>query len=118
MWQAAGIIKALQDNQQLGKHVVLELGTNGSFNSRDLYEVLDSLKATEKVYLVTVRVPRPWERNVNRALNKAATKYDNVTLIDWYSASAGHDDYFIKDGVHLTKTGAQAFAALLKKNIR
>ncbi|WP_025678414.1 acyltransferase family protein [Paenibacillus massiliensis] len=118
MWQAADIIKALQDNQQLGKHVVLELGTNGSFNSKDLYEVLDSLKATEKVYLVTVRVPRPWERNVNRALNKAATKYDNVTLIDWYSASAGHDDYFIKDGVHLTKTGAQAFAALLKKNIR
>ncbi|MEW4429219.1 acyltransferase family protein [Paenibacillus pabuli] len=118
MWEAADVLDGLKRNDQLGNQVVLELGTNGSFNSKSLDSVLDYLKDENHVYLVTVRVPRPWERTVNRALNEAASSYSNVSLIDWNSASEGHDEYFEKDGVHLTKEGSEAFAALIKSSMK
>ncbi|PQP80163.1 acetyltransferase [Paenibacillus sp. PCH8] len=118
MWQAADVLDGLKRNNRMGSKVVLELGTNGSFNSKNLDTVLDYLKDEDQVYLVTVRVPRPWERTVNRALNEAVSNYNNVSLIDWNSASEGQDDYFEKDGVHLTAKGSEAFAALVKSSIQ
>lgn len=118
MWQAGDVLEGLKRNNQMGGKVVLELGTNGSFNSKNLNAVLDYLKDEDQVYLVTVRVPRPWERTVNRALNEAASNYSNVSLIDWNSASEGHDEYFEKDGVHLTTQGSEAFAELVKNSIQ
>lgn len=118
MWEAADVLDGLKRNDQLGSQVVLELGTNGSFNSKSLNSVLDYLKDENHVYLVTVRVPRPWERTVNRALNEAASSYSNVSLIDWNGASEGHNEYFEKDGVHLTKEGSEAFAALIKSSMK
>ncbi|MNI83211.1 O-acetyltransferase OatA [compost metagenome] len=97
--------------------MILELGTNGSFNSRSLNSELDHLKDKAQVYLVTVRVPRPWEKTVNKALDKAASAYSNVSLIDWYSTSKGHDEYFDEDGVHLTEQGSKAFAALIQSSL-
>ncbi|MGN7759907.1 acyltransferase family protein [Paenibacillus sp. 22594] len=117
MWEAPNLLSQLESQQKLGGRVVIELGTNGSFNSKKLNEVLDSLQRKEQVYLVTVRVPRSWKRIVNRSLNEAAERYDNVSLIDWYGASAGHNDYFSEDGVHLTSAGAEAFAALVEKAV-
>lgn len=117
MWEASDLLAQFRAQGQLGGRVVIELGTNGSFNSKNLTNVLDSLRDKEKVYLVTVRVPRSWERTVNRALNKAAGEYPNVSLIDWHGASAGHDDYFAEDGVHLTPKGSEAFADLIKRTI-
>ena len=118
MWQAGDVLKDLKRNKQMGSQVVLELGTNGAFNSKNLKAVLDGLKDKTRVYLVTVRVPRPWERTVNKALTDAASSYSNVSLIDWNQASEGHDEYFEKDGVHLTTEGSEAFAALVKSSLR
>ncbi len=117
MWEAPDLLSQLESQQKLGGRVVIELGTNGSFNSKKLNEVLDSLQSKEQVYLVTVRVPRSWERTVNRSLTEASERYNNVSLIDWYNASAGHNDYFSEDGVHLTPTGAEAFASLVKQTV-
>nr|WP_154983977.1 acyltransferase family protein [Paenibacillus xylanexedens] len=118
MWQAGDVLRDLKRNKQMGNQVVLELGTNGSFNSKNLKSVLDGLKDKTRVYLVTVRVPRPWERTVNKALTDAASSYSNVSLIDWNQASEGHDEYFEKDGVHLTAEGSAAFAALVKNSLQ
>ncbi|MDT0122137.1 acyltransferase family protein [Paenibacillus sp. RRE4] len=118
MWQAGDVLRDLKRNKQMGSEVVLELGTNGSFNSKNLKTVLDGLKDKTRVYLVTVRVPRPWERTVNKALTDAASSYSNVSLIDWNQASEGHDEYFEKDGVHLTVEGSEAFAALVKSSLQ
>ncbi|MEJ8303430.1 acyltransferase family protein [Saccharibacillus sacchari] len=117
MWEAPDLLSQLESQQKLGGRVVIELGTNGSFNTKKLNEVLDNLQSKERIYLVTVRVPRSWERTVNRSLTEASERYNNVSLIDWFSVSAGHNDYFSEDGVHLTPTGAEAFAALVKQAI-
>ena len=36
-----------------------------------------------------------------------------MRLIDWYAASAGHDEYFRPDGATLTKAGRKAYAKLV-----
>ena len=54
---------------------------------------------------------------MNEKLKEAASSYKNVVLVDWYSASAGNKAYFEPDGVHLTKIGAEAYAALVAKEV-
>ena len=55
---------------------------------------------------------------MNERLKVTASEYPNVTLVDWYVASAGKKDYFAPDGVHLTKVGAEAYAALVAKAVK
>jgi hypothetical protein len=93
--------------------VIVELGTNGSFTEKQLAKTLDALEGTGEIVLVNTRVPKPWETVVNETLVKVAESYPNTMLIDWYSASGGHDDYFYPDGVHLNRTGAEAYAEII-----
>jgi hypothetical protein len=93
--------------------VIIELGTNGSFTEKQLIKVLDSLKTAEKIILVNTRVSRPWETAVNEMLTKVSGSYSNTKLIDWYAVSSDHDDYFYPDGVHLNRTGAEAYSKIM-----
>ncbi|EJE1827173.1 acetyltransferase, partial [Listeria monocytogenes] len=91
--------------------VILELGTNGPFTEEQLNDLLDQFdKAT--IYLVNTRVPRGWQSDVNKSIANASSR-PNVTVVDWYSRSSGQSQYFAPDGVHLTKSGAQAYVAML-----
>jgi lysophospholipase L1-like esterase len=40
-------------------------------------------------------------------------KLPNASVIDWYSKSDNHRDWFLDDGVHLTEAGRQAYADLI-----
>ncbi|MNI97568.1 O-acetyltransferase OatA [compost metagenome] len=51
-------------------------------------------------------------------LANVARGYDNATVIDWHSASAGHDEYFAKDGVHLNIAGSKAYAKLVASHMQ
>lgn len=94
------------------KAVIIELGTNGYFTDKEIDNLLNSFNKAH-IYLVNVRVPRQWEKQVNNALNKKAKERDNVTLIDWYSASINHPEYFVSDGVHLQPKGIEALTSLI-----
>jgi lysophospholipase L1-like esterase len=37
--------------------------------------------------------------------------------VDWYSASAGHPEFFSSDGVHLTRAGGETYANLLAEQL-
>ncbi|MDQ0116256.1 acyltransferase family protein [Paenibacillus harenae] len=113
MSDASEVIDAFIQSGKLGDIVVIELGTNGSFKSKLLYALLDSIGSERRILLVNSRVPREWQDDVNKTLAEAAEKYDNVSLVDWYSASKGKDDLFNKDGVHLGKEGSVYYAKLI-----
>lgn len=106
MSEVPEVIKMQEGSGQLGEYVIIQLGTNGSFVKSDLINIIKSL-GNRKVYLVNCRVPRPWETNVNQTLEEVVKSVPHTVLIDWYSASAGHPEYFANDGVHLTKIGAK-----------
>ncbi|PCF47247.1 acyltransferase family protein [Staphylococcus delphini] len=87
--------------------VVLELGTNGDFTDEQLNSLLEQFGKAD-IYLVNTRVPRSYESHVNQVLAKAAKKRANVTLVDWYSRSENHTEYFAPDGIHLEPPGVRA----------
>ncbi|EGQ4152374.1 acetyltransferase [Staphylococcus pseudintermedius] len=87
--------------------VVLELGTNGDFTEKQLNSLLEQFGEAD-IYLVNTRVPRSYESHVNQVLAKAAKKRANVTLVDWYSRSENHTEYFAQDGIHLQPPGVRA----------
>lgn len=116
MSEAPDIVERLRAEGKLGDYVVLELGTNGAFSSKQLSRLLDSLKDVRQVVLVNTRVPRNWESTVNTALRKAADAHDNTTLLDWYEASSGQS-FFTPDGVHLKADGAKLLASLITNTV-
>lgn len=115
--KAIPAVEQLKNQGELGNHVIVGLGTNGAFTKDQLVSLVQLIGNDRKIILVNTRVPRPWESVVNEKLKEVADAYENVTLVDWYSASAGNTAYFEPDGVHLTKAGAEAYAALVEKAV-
>ena len=50
-------------------------------------------------------------------LDELVPKLDNASVIDWYSKSDGHRDWFLDDGVHLTEVGRKAYADLIEASV-
>ena len=115
MAKAQEVVDQLKSQGRLGKKVIIELGTNGSFSSKQLRNLLDSLSDAEQIFLVNTRVPRKWENNVNHNISKVSSEYSNATVVDWYTASEGKDNLFYEDGVHLKPEGSKYYASLLAK---
>lgn len=113
MTQALKVTEALRDEGQLDRRVIVELGTNGPFDPKRLRLLLDSLSDMEQVWIVTVRVPRSWQDEVNKVIREVVPEYGNALVLDWYSASKGKEDYFYEDGVHLKPEGSRYYASLI-----
>lgn len=97
-----------------GPVVIFEVGTNGVATADQVSELLDTVPADKHVFLVNVRTPAPMQDINNDLFTQAAAERDNVSVIDWYSTSAGHDEYFDGDGTHLTgQAGCEAYVAML-----
>lgn len=118
MYQADDLLPGLKAKGRLSGVVIIALGTNGAFAKKDLESLLSTLSTAEQVILVNTRVPRDWERSVNKTLAEVSQKFENTTLVDWYSASKGHSEYFGSDGVHLTSEGAAVYASLIVNAIK
>ncbi|MED1107951.1 acyltransferase family protein [Bacillus paramycoides] len=115
--KAIPVVEQLKNDGNLGNHVIIGLGTNGAFTTEQLVSLINLIGNERKIIFINTRVPRPWESIVNERLKETTSKYPNVTLVDWHAASAGKRDYFAPDGVHLTKVGAEAYAALVAKAV-
>ncbi|MDR0198976.1 MAG: acetyltransferase [Streptococcaceae bacterium] len=94
------------------KVLLIDLGINGSIEPSDIASVMQVANG-RPVYWVNVRVPRVWQDGDNAALAKAAKQYPNLHIIDWYSVSAGHPEYFVSDQVHLTTAGITAYSNMV-----
>ncbi|EOP53834.1 hypothetical protein IKQ_02674 [Bacillus cereus VDM053] len=115
--KAIPVVEQLKNDGNLGNHVIIGLGTNGAFTTEQLVSLINLIGNERKIIFINTRVPRPWESIVNERLKEITSKYPNITLVDWHAASAGKKDYFAPDGVHLTKLGAEAYAALVVKAV-
>jgi len=111
-------IYSLLESGKLDKYnkIVIALGNNGYVSKKDLENVIEKLKDKE-IYLITVKVPRPWQNQVNNTFKKIASEYKNVKIIDWYSYSKEKEELFVTDKVHLNNEGAKYFASLIAKNL-
>ena len=109
--EAIGVLRQLRVSGELGDVVIVHIGNNGFFAAEQFDEMMRSLEGTRKVLVVNVTVPdgKSWVPN-NEVLADGVRRYpDRAVLVDWYTASAGHPEYFW-DGIHLTPRGARAYA--------
>jgi peptidoglycan/LPS O-acetylase OafA/YrhL len=109
-----GRVKKLNRRDKLANTVVIHPASNGVINEEILRKILDPLQDYEKVVIVNASVPRSWEKPNNRLINKITKDYPNVVVADWNAEADGKSEYFVSDGVHLTKQGAAAFAELIR----
>ena len=117
MSQVEEIIKQLQTEGRLGEKIIIELGTNGPFNSNQLRNLLSSLH-DKQVFIVNTRVPKDWQDNVNKVISEVAIEFQNTIIIDWYAASEGKENYFYEDGVHLKPKGAEYYASIILEAVK
>ena len=104
---------------QVGDYVVFCLGTNNAVVDWQVEdELLGPVSSDKHVYLMNTRNTLEWCESTNDALAAVAARHDNVKLLDWFSASAGHDEYFAGDGTHLTEEGANAYIGLIREAIQ
>ena len=96
--------------------VVIHLGTNGFIKQPELRGLLQQLTDRTRVVIVNTRVPRVWQDGSNSNIGAVAAEFPaNVRVADWNTASGGHPEYFVADGVHLTAAGMQAYAAVIQQ---
>jgi peptidoglycan/LPS O-acetylase OafA/YrhL len=101
-----------------GPVVIFALATNTASTAEGIASMIDSVPAGKMVFVINARTPGNQQDNNNALLAAAAAERDNVTVIDWYSYSAGHNEYFDGDGTHLTGIdGHDAYTALIETSL-
>ena len=103
---------------QAGKIVVIALGTNGLVTDENIDQMMGILGDKRVVVFMTTRSPQPWVGPTNEAISRAAERYSNVRIIDWYGLSEGRNDLFDGDGTHLSSDGAAQFIQLVYDAVR
>ncbi len=105
-WVVNDLLLQLKQKNMLGNTIVFNLGTNGDCASCRV-EIMKTCQDKDVFWLTAHNGDDP---NFNDRIKKFALQYDNLHIIDWDLISQGHNEYFISDGVHLTKAGRVAYA--------
>jgi hypothetical protein len=114
---AVAVARDMRSKGRLGDVVVVHLGNNGPAKPADVGALLEYLKGERAVLLVTVRVDKGWQQSNNDTFRAALRGHPNTKIVDWYSYSNSHRDWFWKDGTHLTPTGADEYAKLVASSV-
>lgn len=101
-----------------GDGVIFALGSNGVlYNS--LTEVKARLGSDIPFFVLNVRAPSTtWETSNNEEIQNFVDSNDNTYLVDWYTASEGHSEYFYEDQTHLNEEGAKAYINCIKETVQ
>jgi hypothetical protein len=104
---------------RLPENVVVHLGTNGTFPLASCIAMVRQAGRDRRMFLVTVRVPRSWERANNAVIRRCDTRFaaDRVHVVDWAGAAARHPRWLYADGVHLRPRGSVAFTRLIDEAV-
>lgn len=113
LYAAQGVYDQYKDQDIVGNVVVFALGTNGVVTDDQIDDIMADVGPDKQVFFVNTRSTQSWVATTNAALAAASERYDNAHLIDWYSYSASHGEWFDGDGTHLTEDGAQIYVNMV-----
>jgi hypothetical protein len=115
-YQGVAMIRDLDARHRLPHLVAMALGTNGPVTGPIIRDALHALPKNKVLGLVTPRggVAGSGAANMREAAHHHKHR---IVLLDWVKYSSGHSSWFAGDGLHLTYTGAAAYARLLGKAI-
>ena len=113
-WEANGVLVNLKNRGILGDIVIFNLGTNGECPQSCKNEIFNTLGNRQIFWFNATKPDYPI---FNTNLKNLANTRKNIQIVDWIGASKGHYEYFVADGIHLTKAGGEAYAKTLYNTI-
>ena len=100
-----------------GDGVIFASVSNSPING-ELESIRKKMGDDKPLFITTVRVPHEtFETETNEKIKKFVEENEHTYMIDWYTASEGHNEYFDADDTHLVPTGAKAYADCVKKAV-
>ncbi|MEI5989250.1 hypothetical protein A5881_000738 [Enterococcus termitis] len=118
LYTSTPTIEKLDKEKLLKKNVLVGLGTNGSFTEAQFDEFMTAIGSNRNVYWINVRVPtRRWQNEVNGMLESMKKKYKNLVVLDWYSYSNDHEEWFYDDRVHPNVEGQVKYSSFIAKQV-
>ena len=116
---ALQIFNYYRSTKELGETVVIHLGTNGTTKAGIFDKLMKPLAEVDRVIVLTVRVPtREYERINNDIIYALQGRYPNVEILDWYTISKDHPEWFAKDKVHPNDAGQDRYVAEIVAKVR
>jgi peptidoglycan/LPS O-acetylase OafA/YrhL len=115
--EGAELVTALNQQGLLGDVLVVHLGNNGPSTRERFDELMTQTTNVRLVVVLTVKVPKPWEGEVNTEVFDLPNRYPNVRLIDWNGLSQAYDGVFYSDGIHLRPAGQDVYTQLVMQTI-
>ena len=111
-WDVNDILIELKNNDMLGNPIIFNLGTNGDCSYQCKLNILNTCGDRDIFWINTVNYT-----DVNERLVNLSKEYSNLHIIDWYSISKGHSEYFAYDGIHLTSVGRKIYTKSIYDSI-
>ncbi|HAP6840763.1 TPA: acyltransferase [Enterococcus faecium] len=117
--QITALPEILKEHKDLVSYqqIVIGLGTNGVITDEAIEQTMSLLK-DKKVYWVNIKAPTGWQDTINATLATLPNQYSNITMIDWYSESKNHLEFFYDDETHLNESGRTAYAKYIASVIQ
>jgi Putative Ig domain len=115
--KAPNVIQLVQSlGSTLGPTVIVSVGYNDdpALYAGSIEHALDALRAAgvSRVLWVTLKVDRSSYASMNAAIESAASRHPELSVIDWDTVAQAHPEWFQADGLHLNDLGANAMADL------
>lgn len=105
----------LLDRQQkgiLGDTIIVHLGNNSPFESKQLNKLVSNFPDKTFVF-INLKLPHHYANANNQLLTELEKVNSHIKVIDWQKNSYNHQNYFAKDGIHLTPQGVRAYVQLI-----
>ncbi len=107
------IVQRLAAAGTLRPVVLFALGTNGTFTSQQMSQLIRAIGPHRDLVLVNTYEARSWEAGVNRVIAAAARRYPNVVLANWFATIEHRTSLLWPDEVHPQPSGARLYARMV-----
>ncbi len=112
------IVARLAAAGRLRPVVVFALGTNGTFTSQQMRQLIRAVGPHRDLVLVNTYEARPWEAGVNRVIAAAGRRYANVVMANWFATIEHRTSLLWPDEVHPQPSGARLYARMVASAVR